>query len=240
MDDELEVIREQMDETRASLANKLEALESQVLNTVQNATETVSSAVEGAKEVVSSVSEGAKDVVEKVSETVETVKESLSVRRYVEQYPWASMGVAVAAGFAAGQLLPSARTISNAVSGHSGAAAGGYSQAPARSYQPATGEGYRRDEGNSWTSGLSSAWSSAATTLEGLAVGTLMSAIKNLVSRNLPEQWQGDLTRMVDDVTTRLGGKVLQGNPLEELLSGLSQHNDGNRQNQSQQSGGWR
>jgi ElaB/YqjD/DUF883 family membrane-anchored ribosome-binding protein len=106
VDHELEVIRGQMEETRASLADKLEALESQVLGTVHSATETVSSAVEGAKEVVASVTEGAKNVVETVTETVESVKESLSVSRLVDRHPWVSMGVSVAAGFAAAQLLP--------------------------------------------------------------------------------------------------------------------------------------
>jgi ElaB/YqjD/DUF883 family membrane-anchored ribosome-binding protein len=240
VDHELEVIRDQMEGTRASLADKLEALESQVLGTVHSATETVSSAVEGAKDVVSSVTEGAKDVVDTVTETVESVKESLSINRYVEQYPWASLGVAVAAGFAAGQLLPRiggtsgdrSQALSPASSG--GYGSGGYSQAaaPARSYQPAASESHR-DEGSSWTSALSGVWSTAATTVEGLAVGTLMGAIKDLVSRSLPQQWQGELTRMVDDVTTRLGGKVVQGNPLQELLAGLSTHQDGNQQHRS-------
>jgi ElaB/YqjD/DUF883 family membrane-anchored ribosome-binding protein len=230
VDRELEVIHDQMEETRASLANKLEALESQVRETVQSASETVASAVEGAKEVVSSVSEGTKQVVDKVSETVESVKEKLSVRRYVEQYPWASLGVAVAAGFVAAQLLPR-RPISQWM-GESPVGAGDYYAGPtepARA-EPARTEPARtepaRHEEDGWSKGLEGVWKTAATTVEGLAVGTLMSVVKNLVAKNLPHEWQGDLNRVVDDITTRLGGKVMEGNPLSELLSGGSHQPD--------------
>jgi ElaB/YqjD/DUF883 family membrane-anchored ribosome-binding protein len=224
---ELEVIREEMEETRTSLANKLEALESQVRDTVQSATDTVSSAVDGAKEVVSSVSEGAKQVVESVSETVETVKESLSVSRYVEQYPWASVGVAVAAGFVAAQLIPSSRSTSGDRSeALPPASSGSYTPSAASSYQPSTAAPPRQEESSAWTGALKGVWDTAATTVEGLAVGTLMSAIKDLVVRGLPQQWQGELTRVVDQVTTQLGGKVMQGNPLQELLGSFSQHDN--------------
>lgn len=234
MDDErkLEVIREEMEETRASLANKLEALETQVRDTVQSATDTVASAVDGAKEVVSSVSEGAKQVVETVSETVENVKESLSVSRYVEQYPWASLGVAVAAGFVAAQLIPTSRSTSGDYSeALPPASSGSYAPSAASSYQPSTPAQPQHEESSAWTGALKGVWDTAATTVEGLAVGTLMSAVKDLVVRGLPQQWQGELTRVVDQVTTQLGGKVMQGNPLQELLESFSQH--GNQHNGS-------
>jgi ElaB/YqjD/DUF883 family membrane-anchored ribosome-binding protein len=211
VDQELEVIRGQMEETRASLADKLEALESQVRDTVQSASDTVASAVDGAKEVVSSVSEGAKQVVEKVSETVETVKESLSVSRYVERYPWTSLGVSVAAGFAAAQLLPN-RWSPTALMSRT------YTPRPAASYQPA--QPARQEESSGLGKALEGLWETAGSTIGGLAVGTLMSFAKDLISKNLPQEWQGDLNRMVDEFTTRFGGKVMQGNPLQELLGG--------------------
>jgi ElaB/YqjD/DUF883 family membrane-anchored ribosome-binding protein len=227
VDHELEVIRDQMEETRASLADKLEALESQVRETVQSASDTVTSAVDGAKDVVTSVSEGAKQVVEKVSETVDTVKESLSVSRYVEQYPWASVGVAVAAGFAVAQLVPSSRSTSGDRSeALPPASSGGYTprQTSASHYQPSASASAPHQESSVLGSALKGVFGTAATTVEGLAVGTLMSAVKGLVMRGLPQEWQGELTRMVDQVTTQLGGKVMQGNPLDELLSHFQHH----------------
>jgi len=238
VDDELEVIREQMEEKRASLADKIEALETQVRETVQTASDTVSSAVEGAKEVVSSVTEGTKDVIEKVSETVDAVKEKLSVRRYVEHYPWASVGVSVAAGFCLAQLLPAhRRTSGDRSEALPPASSGGYSSgsSAASMYQSPASEPPRRQE--STHGALSGVMSKAAGTVGGLALGTLMSAIKGLVTHSLPQQWQNELTRLVDDVTTQVGGKVMQGNPLEELLSGLSQDGDPNRAGHGASSG---
>jgi ElaB/YqjD/DUF883 family membrane-anchored ribosome-binding protein len=226
VDHELEVIRDQMEETRASLADKIEALETQARETVQSVSETVTSAVDGAKEVVTSVTEGAQEVVKKVSETVaetvDTVKEKLSVSRYVERYPWSSMGVAVATGFVAAQLVPSFGTISRGVSG------GAY-YPTSRVADPMTGQAgqpQRRQEGPGWTSTLMGMLSPAFGTLEGLAVGTLMNAVKHFVSRNVPQQWQGDLTRLIDDFTTRMGGKVMQGDPLHELMAAFQQKQD--------------
>jgi ElaB/YqjD/DUF883 family membrane-anchored ribosome-binding protein len=222
---ELEVIRHQMEATRSSLATKIEDLESQVMRTVQTATDTVSSAVEGAKDVVSSVSEGAKDVVEKVSETVESVKESLNVSHYVERYPWASLGVSVAAGFALAQLLPARRSSSGDYDEALPPASSGEIAPPSPSPSPP------REEGSAVSNALSGAWHTAVSTVEGLAVGTLMSAIKELAVRSLPQEWQSELNRMVDDVTNRLGGKVMHGNPMQELLSAFRPNKDDNQQN---------
>jgi ElaB/YqjD/DUF883 family membrane-anchored ribosome-binding protein len=216
VDHELEVIRDQMKETSASLADKLEALENKVLGTVNNATDTVASAVDGAKEVVASVTEGAKSVVEKVSETVHSVKEALNVSHYVEQYPWISLGVSVAAGFAAAQLLPG-----GSHRGASSASSGNYYSQPA-----STSSAPRHEERNGIGGALKDIWSRVAGTVEELAVGTLMSGLKGLVSQGLPKEWQGELTRVLDETTTRLGGKVMQGNPLQELLSGQSSQQD--------------
>jgi ElaB/YqjD/DUF883 family membrane-anchored ribosome-binding protein len=226
VDDELEVIREQMDQTRASLADKIEALESQVRETVQTATDTVTSAVDGAKEVVSSVTEGAKEVVEKVTETVENVKESLSVSRYVEQYPWASLGVATVAGFLAGQFLPTVRDITGGNRGRT-SASGGYSptstQASSFQTRPGTSERSGSQESKTWGA-LHELWNTALSTVESLAVGTLMSAIKEAAQRSIPEEWKNEVTRMIDEATTKLGGKVMHGNPLEELFGGKEQN----------------
>jgi archaellum component FlaC len=65
-----------MEQTRANLADKLGALESQVRETVSGATETVGSAVEGVKEVVGSV-----------SDTVSSVTETFNISKHVEQHP---------------------------------------------------------------------------------------------------------------------------------------------------------
>jgi len=113
VDNELEVIRHQMEEKRASLADKLEALESQVLETVHGATAEVSHIVEEVKSTVDTVTDGVQETVETVKETltegvqetVATVKETLNVNDHIRRNPWLAMGGAVAAGIAAGYFL---------------------------------------------------------------------------------------------------------------------------------------
>src|SRR5262249_38838293 len=90
MDDSPEVIRQQMEETRAALSEKLETLEQQVVGTVKDARAAVTDTVETVK--------GA------VHDTVETVKETFDVSRQVERHPWAMLGGSIALGFLGGRL----------------------------------------------------------------------------------------------------------------------------------------
>jgi len=88
VDDELEVIRSQMEETRASLAEKLDALENKVIGGVEDTASAVTA------------------TVETVQETVKNVKETLNVRKHVRERPWTMMGGAFGLGFIGGLLLP--------------------------------------------------------------------------------------------------------------------------------------
>jgi phosphate uptake regulator len=74
MDDSPEVIRLQMEETRASLSEKLETLEQQVVGTVQDARAAVTDTVETVKEAV--------------HETVETVKDTFDIGAQMQRHPW--------------------------------------------------------------------------------------------------------------------------------------------------------
>jgi ElaB/YqjD/DUF883 family membrane-anchored ribosome-binding protein len=95
MDNESEVIRQQMEETRTSLAEKLETLEQQVVGTVQGATTAVADTVESVKDAVQ----------ETVSTVQESVHDALDLSRHVERHPWAMVGGSVALGYLAGRLL---------------------------------------------------------------------------------------------------------------------------------------
>lgn len=186
MDHELEVIRDRMEETRSSLANKLETLETQVRETVEGASEAVTSTVEGVKEVV------------------DTVSETLDFGAYIKKHPWVAVGTAVAAGFCVAQIMGPSREAEP-------------QQKPAPPSPPAPGPhrngshqetaAEKTQDEEDWTAALGSVWETATGTIQGLAVGTLMSFVRDLVTQSLPEEWKGDLGRMVDDVTTQLGGR---------------------------------
>jgi len=69
--------------------------------------------------------------------------------------------------------------------------------------------------------------------ISGLAVGTLMGLVREMVSSSVPEMWKKDLTGMVDDITGKLGGKVIPHSELEAWKSKLSSehtptHREGN------------
>jgi len=125
------MIRDQRPQPRASRADKLGTLESQVSKTVETATqavatatETVTNTVEEVKEVVSNVTETVtgtvsgvtetvQDVVsnvkETVQETVQTVASAFDVPGYVRAAPFASVGCSFAVGMIGGYLLGGSR-----------------------------------------------------------------------------------------------------------------------------------
>jgi len=213
------VIRDEMEQTRASLADKLGALETQVRETVSGASEAVHSTVEGVKEVVSSV-----------KETAETVTEQFSISRQFEQRPWAAFGVSVAAGFAAAYLLDRM----TAAAASAVVARPGQSFVPPIHLQPVhpapapaapsggdhhtmLGELGSRALGKLSDTALESLESAlpdvkqvmgtAVKGLESLAVGGLMGFIREMAAQHLAPQWSGEATKLIDQVTEQLGGK---------------------------------
>jgi len=222
VDSELEVIRDEMEQTRANLADKLGALENQVRETVSGATDAVNSTVEGVKEVV-----------ETVSGTVESVTETFNVSKQVEQHPWMAFGAAVAVGFVASQLFGH--------SSHAAPAPAPVPHPPAPPPQPQSFHAapqaeaaHREPEKKESPSILGSLGHSALESVEamvpdvkdvmhtvvsnvgGLAVGSLMSVVRDLAAQGLegmPKEWTGEVTKLIDQVTTKLGGKVQPFHP---------------------------
>lgn len=169
MAEQPEVIQQELEDTRHSLANKLEKIGEKISGSVETVTETVSNvtetvsnvteAVEGAVQnvaqavsgTVESVKETVETVGEKAAETVESVKQAFNLSEQVQNHPWAWFGGSVVLGFIGGKLaggLFSSRTheAESFVHGH-----GYYDRAAAPeqgSYLP-TGDGWARDHGPS-------------------------------------------------------------------------------------------
>src|SRR5271166_5960334 len=80
-------MRQEIDCTRAAMADKLEALEDRVMGTVQSAQETVEDSLQLAKD------------------TVATVKRNFDLKYQVEQHPWMMVGGCFLAGLAVGGLF---------------------------------------------------------------------------------------------------------------------------------------
>jgi len=185
VDNELEVIRGQMEETRASLAEKLQALEHEVLGPVEGAAEAVA------------------NTVETVQETVENVKDTLDLNKHVQNHPWLMMSGAVAVGYLGGCLIAGPTRRADAVAAKMSTA----SAIPAAS---TTSEPVR--EANGHAAGKKGQLEEWFQSLCGLAVGTLLSVVRDAVTRSLPANMAPEVSSLVDDLTTRLGGRPLRSN----------------------------
>ena len=93
-----EVIESQMIDTRESLTQKINALESHVVDTLHNATSTVSDLLDSAKTVVPNT---IAEVKTAVSEQVNT---TFNVTQHTKDKPWAMVGGSAALGFVVGML----------------------------------------------------------------------------------------------------------------------------------------
>jgi len=178
-----------MEEKRASLAEKLDTLENHVLGTVHEATAAVAHTVEDVKSVVDTVTENVKDTVETVTETV---KHTFDIRDHVRRHPWGMFCGAIAVGFVGGRLLPASRS--------SEAETPSPAPPPRPFVPPPRAAAPRQEEDRSGMGEM-------LKRVRGLALGAVMKMVRDLLSESLPEAMRGDVMSLVDDFTTRLGGK---------------------------------
>jgi ElaB/YqjD/DUF883 family membrane-anchored ribosome-binding protein len=205
-----EVIKHQMLETRASLGEKLEMLEQQVVGTVQSATNAVSGTVESVREAVQETVELAK---ESVHSTVEAVKDTFDLSLHVRRHPWFMMAGSVAVGYLGGCLLnrPDKRALP--------AAAPTLSTLAERSEVERDG-GLRHGERaassvtttqQNWFGELGQKFESEINRLKGLALGTMLGAVRDIVASSAPPQIGPQLADIIDSATAKLGGQPING-----------------------------
>jgi len=221
MENEPEVIRDQMQDTRTALAEKLEALEQQVAKTVENTTrpviETVQTVTEATKETVGSVKDTVSQIAETVSESVEstvsTVKDTFDLSRHVDQHPWAMMFGSAAVGFIVGRMLPSAPA-SREWSGDSMTSRMAASPInPRREPRGHDGHnGHKKQkavEEKSWVSSFLENYKKEIGALEELGVAAVAGVIRDLVTQNLQGEIGSRLGEWVNGLTEKLGAKPL-------------------------------
>jgi ElaB/YqjD/DUF883 family membrane-anchored ribosome-binding protein len=102
MDPQPDVIREQIEETRSSLTEKLETLEAEVKGTVESAKEAVQETLETAKETVQDTISSVKETVHNASETV---KRTFDLPYQVDRHPWGMVLLSFAGGLVGGAFL---------------------------------------------------------------------------------------------------------------------------------------
>jgi len=221
MDQEPDVIRQDIEDTRASLTDKIETLECEVRATVLTAKETVEGTIENVKDAVEETLENVKQtfegtvgtVKEGVADTVESVKEAFDLSAQVDRHPWAMMGGSLLAGFLAGRLFGGqgrepfwgADRMVNRMS---------YASAPAAGIRPIdrpqTPPPVPSEPG--WTDTLRSQFGEEINMVKGLAIGAAIGVARDLIKQSLPQ-----LAPQIDDVMNRVTSK-LGGEPIHRPL----------------------
>jgi ElaB/YqjD/DUF883 family membrane-anchored ribosome-binding protein len=236
MDDEPEVIRQQMADTRSSLTDKIERLEQTVEQKVQSTTAAVTDTVESVKDAVQDTVETVKGTVtgtvdtvrSTVNSTVETVKEAFDVRGYFEQYPWASFGAAVGVGIAGGVLLGGGGRAAERIADlHSRGEVATTRTAPSHN-----GGGRKRsavasraaslttksaDAAHQFAGELASKFGDELGKLKGVALGAMFGLVRDWISRSAPPEVGNRVGEVIDDVTRKLGGEPIRGNLLDSF-----------------------
>jgi hypothetical protein len=216
MADNPEVIRQQMDETRSHLAEKLEALENQVSSTVEEATSAVSETVEAVKETV-------ENVTETVEETVQSVGQWFDVRLQTERHPWLVFGGSVAVGCLAAQLFGRGRgeyeessgsdVNWSALSSASRPRESSWEQRAEPSFrQPEPAHSFQKPAHSEPSGNGQKSWFwDEVNRLKGIGVGALMGVVRDLAARGLPGALGQRVAEEVDHLSSNLGGETIRG-----------------------------
>jgi len=190
-----------MHDTRSSLADKLENLEQQVADTVHTATSAVADTVASVKDAVHDTVATVKDSVQN---TVTSVKDSFDIPAQVERHPWAMMAGAVALGYVGGHFLP--RSGSNPAR----------ERRPSPSVPEANGSRQAAEKPTTRTTteaghsaGVAELFGPEIATLKGLAIGCLLSLVREIVAKSAPPQLRDQLVEVINKVTEKLGGEIL-------------------------------
>lgn len=227
MDDEPEVIRQQMDETRTALADKIGRLEQQVTETVHDAVESVTNVKNAATETVENVRTAVEDTVasvrQSVKSTVDSVAETLDVELQVQRHPWAMVGAAAAVGFAGGYLCysedrrrPASREAGLSRQLYASHESQREEETPRLAADRREREAAARPPAFNWLASQTHSLQPAMDQLKGLALGTLFGVAKDLLTRSLPQPMEGQINEVVDGLTIALGGKPIRGHVLSE------------------------
>jgi ElaB/YqjD/DUF883 family membrane-anchored ribosome-binding protein len=196
MDNTCTVTRAQMDDTRASLSEKLHLLERRVVDTAHGATDTVNT----------------------IQETVANVKDVFDLRHRVDRHPWAMVGGSIALGFLGGYLLVRRGATQLAANGHSPRAPLAATLQNGQGFRVADDASSRADPNPAQGaaepirgSRANRPFGTEMALLKKLAIGTVLSIVRDVITNSAPQSLQGGLAEVIDGVTVQMGGEPIRG-----------------------------
>jgi ElaB/YqjD/DUF883 family membrane-anchored ribosome-binding protein len=205
MDAEPEVIRQDIEQTRSALTEKLETLEEEVMGTVRDAKETVEETIE--------------NVTETVQETVESVQRTFDLEYQMQQRPWVLVGGSVVAGVAVGFLADNLRARATAWEDSSrnvprsrppteyGATA---FRSPQQDFTPPP-----RREGPSFFQSLLGRFDKEIGMVKEMAIGYAAGVLRDMIKEALPAVKE-QVQKVMDSATTKMGGKPVEGQVFQD------------------------
>ncbi|MEK6259969.1 MAG: hypothetical protein AABP62_15215 [Planctomycetota bacterium] len=250
--DDTEVIRQQMDDSRAALTEKLGLLEEKVTETVQSATasvaETVQSATASVTETVDSVKGAVQGTVDSVrhsvEDTVASVSEALDLALQVKRHPWGMLAGAIAVGYVGAQLLSTGERSRAGSSGRhrtngsidrlslERAAGEGMTSVPSPNHATngSTTNGSTKGSATTANSGLMSqigdSFQAEIAKLKGLAVGAAFGMVRDMLTEAGPPSLKHEIAEVIDGFTEKLGGHRISGPVLSKDGNGSATHAD--------------
>jgi ElaB/YqjD/DUF883 family membrane-anchored ribosome-binding protein len=212
MPPETELIKQQMGQTRSSLTEKLEMLETKVFGTVHDTTGTLSNTIQQVsstvrdtvREVGASVRETTGDVRASVRQAMCSAREAVNVSRQVQEHPWLMLGGSVFVGYVGGLLLDNLQR-------------GRLPSLPAAPERllPQASEVRERMEsapaprraGSSFLRALVDTFAPELDQLKRLALGTALGVVRDKLGETVPPHLKENVTELMDRVTAKLGGE---------------------------------
>lgn len=213
MENEPELIRDQMQETRTALSEKLEALEHQVTNTVQSATSSVVETVQSVKSAVSDTVDAVKGSVEgTVSSVKETVAGAFDLSAHFERHPWVTLLGSVAVGYVGGRLLHRGESREVHEPRMSVAPPSRFAEMAEPAYTPQTNGGSRKAEPSAaqgMLSGLMDIAGGELDKLKAVGLSALTGVVRDLLKQSVSGEIGSRLGDWVDGVTRKMGAQPL-------------------------------
>jgi ElaB/YqjD/DUF883 family membrane-anchored ribosome-binding protein len=217
-----EEIRHHIDETRCELTEKLEALEQKVKDTFADAKSAVVDTAETVKHSVDSTMQAVKGTVH---DTVDSVKDALDLGRQVQRHPWTMLAGSVAAGYVLSRLMFQQPSVNGAVTRSSveasppqpvGRRLPDFNSMGIVSPPNSAAVAEPRMPNQSWFSEVTEKFAPEMQKVKGLGIGALMALARDAIKQSVEPPLGLELERVIDRVTTKLGGVPLSNFPAEK------------------------
>jgi phage-related protein len=232
-------LSDKLEQLEKQVMDTVQGATSAVADSVQNATSTVTDTIQSVRDVVDSVKDSVQGTVDSVkdsvqgtvdsvketmADTVEGVKQTFDLHRQVDNHPYLMVGGAVVVGFVAGRMLTpqTARVMGRAaerfgptVERFAQSAASNFGTAASTVGSTAASVGGAAATAGGWMGALETMFGPEIDKVKEMAIGTLLGVVRDMAVKAAPEKMAPQVREIIDGITTKLGGKPVEGTVFE-------------------------